>query len=293
LFKTAFITILGYPNAGKSTLLNALLGNKLVITNKKAQTTRKRIKGILNGEGYQLVFSDTPGIFEDSAYLLQEHMMKAVYESLEDADLLIILLDPTSPQDWEPLKKIYQETDVPALFVINKIDKINTEDQLGFIQKASSFFESTEIFPISALKAKNIDVLSGSLVKLAPEHPPYFDTDVLSDENVRFLVSELIREQVLLQFEKEIPYSSEVEITEYFEEKDIDKIHATIYLERDSQKVIMLGKKGAAIKKLGTAARKEIEQFIGKKVFLSLTIKVRKNWRKEELQLKRFGYIKK
>jgi GTP-binding protein Era len=293
LFKTAFITILGYPNAGKSTLLNALLGNKLVITNKKAQTTRKRIKGILNGEGYQLVFSDTPGILEDSAYLLQEHMMKAVYESLEDADLLIFLLDPTSPQDWEPLKKIYQETDVPALFVINKIDKINTEDQLGFIQKASSFFESTEIFPISALKAKNIDVLSGSLVKLAPEHPPYFDTDVLSDENVRFLVSELIREQVLLQFEKEIPYSSEVEITEYFEEKDIDKIHATIYLERDSQKVIMLGKKGAAIKKLGTAARKEIEQFIGKKVFLSLTIKVRKNWRKEELQLKRFGYIKK
>ncbi|MBR9859886.1 GTPase Era [bacterium] len=293
MFKTAFISIIGFPNAGKSTLLNAILGDKLVITNKKAQTTRRRIKGILNEPGYQLVFSDTPGIIEHSAYLLQDQMMKAVHESLEDADVLVVLIDALSEDPWDSLKEIAKSAEQPVLIAINKTDKLKQNDVLLLIEKVHQEFESDKIIPLSALKSNNVDALVNEIKELAPEHPPFYDEDIISDENVRFLVSEMIREKLLQQFEKEIPYSAEVEINEYFEEDGIDKIYAIIYLERDSQKGIVIGTKGAAIKKLGTAARVDIEKFLGKKVFLDLSIKIRKNWRKEELQLKRFGYIKK
>ena len=281
------------PNAGKSTLLNAMIGEQLVITNRKAQTTRHRIKGILNQEDCQLVFSDTPGIIKDSAYLLQDQMMKVVSESMEDADVLLVVMDVNNPKAKDELQPIVKLKDIPVVVALNKIDQSEQDQLEAKVEAIQKAFGTDLIYPISALNNFNIDQLLAKLKELSPEHPPYYDQESISDENVRFHVAEIIRDQMLSQFKKEVPYSAEVVVQDYKEEEKIDKIYATIYLERDSQRVIVLGKGGSSIKRLGTESRKVIEKFLEKKVYLQLSIKIRKNWRKDELQLKRFGYIKK
>ena len=293
MFKTAFITILGLPNAGKSTFLNAVLGEDLVITNPKAQTTRHRIKGILNEEGYQLIFSDTPGIIEESAYKLQEAMMGAVNESLEDADIVLLMLDGQYPK-IETFEAYKNQVKCPIVAVMNKADLVQDQDKLQEdINHVKEYLDTEHVYAASAKEGFNVDGIIKTLVQLAPEHPPFYDTESISDENVRFLVSEMIREQILTQFKKEIPYSVEVVVTEYNEKEKLDEIYATIHVERDSQKGILLGRGGSAIKNLGIASRKRIETFIDKKIFLSLTVKVKKDWRSNDQQLKYFGYLKK
>ncbi len=293
MFKTAFITILGLPNAGKSTFLNSVLGEDLVITNPKAQTTRHRIKGILNEEGYQLIFSDTPGIIEESAYKLQEAMMGAVNESLEDADIILLMLDGQYPK-IETFEVYKNQVKCPIVAVMNKADLVQDQDKLQKdINHVKEYLDTEHVYAASAKEGFNVYGIIKTLVQLAPEHPPFYDTESISDENVRFLVSEIIREQILTQFKKEIPYSVEVVVTEYNEKKKLDEIYATIHVERDSQKGILLGRGGSAIKNLGIASRKRIEAFIDKKIFLSLTVKVKKDWRSNDKQLKYFGYLKK
>ena len=267
VFKSGFVTILGLPNAGKSTLLNTMLGENLVITNPKAQTTRHRIKGILNKENYQLIFSDTPGIIEDSAYKLQEAMMGAVSASLGDADIVLLVLDGQYPKTDSFVDRV-SLLSCPIVVVMNKVDLIQDQATLNkHIQQAKQKLNTPFVFAVSATEKFNINTVLDALVKLTPEHPPFYDTESISDENVRFFVSEMIREQVLTQFKKEIPYSSEVSVISYNEKETIDEIFATIYVERDSQKGILLGRGGGAIKKLGMAARKRIELFLKKKVF--------------------------
>lgn len=293
MFKTAFITILGLPNAGKSTFLNSVLGEDLVITNPKAQTTRHRIKGILNEEGYQLIFSDTPGIIEESAYKLQEAMMGAVNESLEDADIVLLMLDGQYPK-IETFEVYKNQVKCPIVAVMNKADLVQDQDKLQKdINRVKEYLDTEHVYAASAKEGFNVYGIIKTLVQLAPEHPPFYDTESISDENVRFLVSEIIREQILTQFKKEIPYSVEVVVTEYNEKKKLDEIYATIHVERDSQKGILLGRGGSAIKNLGIVSRKRIEAFIDKKIFLSLTVKVKKDWRSNDQQLKYFGYLKK
>ena len=284
---------MGLPNAGKSTLLNAMLGEDLVITNPKAQTTRHRIKGILNDKNYQLVFSDTPGILENSAYKLQETMMSAVSNSLDDADLVLLVLDGQFPKIAQFEKQVGQLS-CPVIVVMNKVDLvINKEDLKKHVLEAKKLLNTEHVLIASAKNWFSVPQIIETLVDLSPEHPPFYDTELVSDESVRFLVSEMIREQVLCQFKKEIPYSIEVNVSNYNEKKYIYEIYATIYVERDSQKGIVLGKGGLAIKKLGISSRKRIEGFIKKKVFLSLTVKVKKDWRSDDQQLRYFGYLKK
>lgn len=292
MFKSGFVTILGLPNAGKSTLLNTLLGENLVITNPKAQTTRHRIKGILNKENYQLIFSDTPGIIEGSAYKLQEAMMSAVTASLDDADVVLLVLDGQYPKTDSFVNRV-SLLSCPIVVVMNKVDLIQDQATLNkHIQQAKQKLNTPFVFAVSATEKFNVNTVLDTLVELTPEHPPFYDTESISDENVRFFVSEMIREQVLTQFKKEIPYSTEVSVINYNEKETIDEIFATIYVERDSQKGILLGRGGGAIKKLGMAARKRIELFLKKKVFLSLTVKVKKDWRSNDQQLRHFGYLK-
>ena len=284
---------MGLPNAGKSTLLNAMLGEDLVITNPKAQTTRHRIKGILNEKNYQLVFSDTPGILENSAYKLQETMMSAVSNSLDDADLVLLVLDGQFPKITQFEKQVGQLSS-PVIVVMNKVDLvINQEDLKKHVLEAKKLLNTEHVLIASAKSGFNVPQIIETLVGLSPEHPPFYNTELVSDESVRFLVSEMIREQILSQFKKEIPYSVEVSVSNYNEKKNIDEIYATIYVERDSQKGIVLGKGGSAIKKLGISSRERIEGFIKKKVFLSLTVKVKKDWRSDDQQLRYFGYLKK
>jgi len=284
---------MGLPNAGKSTLLNAMLGEDLVITNPKAQTTRHRIKGILNDKNYQLVFSDTPGILENSAYKLQETMMSAVSNSLDDADLVLLVLDGQFPKIAQFEKQVGQLS-CPVIVVMNKVDLVvNQEDLKKHVLEAKKLLNTEHVLIASAKSGFNVPQIIETLVGLSPEHPPFYNTELVSDESVRFLVSEMIREQILSQFKKEIPYSVEVSVSNYNEKKNIDEIYATIYVERDSQKGILLGKGGSAIKKLGISSRERIEGFIKKKVFLSLTVKVKKDWRSDDQQLRYFGYLKK
>ena len=284
---------MGLPNAGKSTLLNAVLGEDLVITNPKAQTTRHRIKGILNNKDYQLVFSDTPGVLENSAYKLQETMMGAVSSSLDDADLVLLVLDGQFPKSAQ-FKKQISLLSCPVVVVMNKADLVTDQEALKeHVLEAKELLNTKHVLIASAKTGFNVPQIIETLASLSPEHPPFYDTELVSDESVRFLVSEMIREQVLSQFKKEIPYSVEISISDYNEKKNIDEIYATIYVERDSQKGIILGKGGSAIKKLGISSRKRIESFIKKKVFLSLTVKVKKDWRSDDQQLRYFGYIKK
>lgn len=284
---------MGLPNAGKSTLLNAILGEDLVITNPKAQTTRHRIKGIFNNENSQLVFSDTPGILESSAYKLQETMMGAVKSSLDDADLILLVLDGQYPKT-EQFKEQISSLSCPVVVVMNKADLVENQETLkNHVLEAKKALNTEHVVVASAKEGFNVSKIINTLIELSPEHPPFYDRDLVSDESVRFLVSEMIREQILSQYKKEIPYSVEVSVTNYNEKKNIDEIYATIYVERESQKGIVLGKGGSAIKNLGIFSRKRIEDFIKKKVFLSLTVKVKKDWRSDDQQLRYFGYLKK
>lgn len=294
--KAGYVNILGKPNAGKSSLMNAMIGEKLSIITAKAQTTRHRILGIVNTEDVQLIFSDTPGIVKP-VYKLHEKMMEVIEESLKDGDIFLLVIDAADYESMEPdsdlLQKVHaklQKVTVPVLIAINKIDLIDQEKLEGIAAVLKTAFPTAEIFPVSALHKFNIDNLYQRLIDLLPENPPFYDKEDISDKPMRFFVAEMIREKILTHYDKEIPYSVEVVINSYKEEPKITKIQADIFVMRDSQKPIIIGQGGQAIKKLGTAARFEIERFLDKKVFLELQVKVKKDWRDDDRNLKSFGY---
>jgi GTP-binding protein era len=290
MHKAGFVNIVGKPNAGKSTLLNQLMGEKLAIVTQKAQTTRHRIFGIYNEEDVQIVFSDTPGVL-DPKYELQEKMMGFVKESLQDADVFLFIVDisdKSEPSEFliEKLNKI----PIPVLLLINKIDKSNQKEMEAAVEHWHNLLPKAEILPISVLNAYNTEYILPKLKSLLPENPPYYDKDQFTDKSERFFVNETVREKILLNYEKEIPYSVEV-VTELFKEKEgIIFIDSIIYVERETQKGILIGHKGEAIKKVGTEARLDLEKFFAKKIHLNLFVKVKKDWRKNEKDLKNFGY---
>lgn len=291
MHKSGFVNIIGNPNKGKSTLMNALVGERLSIITSKAQTTRHRIMGIVNGDDFQIVYSDTPGILRPN-YKLQESMMRFVMGALVDADILLYVTDVTEhPDESNEVLSRVAAGGVKTLLVINKID-LTTPDQLeslvGEWQKA---LPEAEIIPVSALNNFNIGGLFDRILAALPEGEPYYPKDALTDKTLRFFASEIVREKILLNYEKEIPYCVEVAIDEYHEEPAIDRISATIYVARESQKAILIGHKGSKLKKVGTEAREELERFLGKKVFLKLFVKVNENWRNDDRQLRRFGYL--
>jgi GTPase len=289
MHKAGFVSILGLPNTGKSTLLNALLSEKLVIATPKAQTTRKRILGIYNDDDTQVVFSDTPGLISDPHYELHRRMNEMAEATFNDADVVIFLTEPEAPVDQTISEKL-NAIQGPLLLLINKADLSNTEKLNTYAEQLEKMFPKAHVKTISALHQFNTDRIIPFIKPFLPEHPPFFSKDELSDRDVRFFVSEIIREQILNQYFREIPYASEVVIDEYREEEAISRIRAIIYVERETQKMIILGKGGTAIKKLGTEARKNIEKFIGQKVYLDLTVKVLKNWRNDPSVLKKLGF---
>jgi len=288
--KAGFVNIIGNPNVGKSTLMNVLIGEKLSIITSKAQTTRHRILGILNTDDYQVVFSDTPGIIKP-AYELQESMMDFVKTAFEDADVLVYMVE-TGEKDLknEAFFKKIKEVKIPVLLLLNKIDKSSQE----LLEQQVAYWKETvpnaEIHPISALENFNIPTVMKRIVELLPESPPFYPKDQLTDKPERFFVNETIREKILMHYKKEIPYSVEIETEEFKEETKIIRIRSVIMVERDTQKGIIIGHKGAALKRVGTEARKDLEKFFGKKIFMELYVKVNKNWRSNNNQLKRFGY---
>tara|TARA_B100001175_G_scaffold302248_1_gene296109 strand:- start:34 stop:912 length:879 start_codon:yes stop_codon:yes gene_type:complete len=288
--KSGFINIIGNPNVGKSTLMNCLVGEKLSIITSKAQTTRHRIIGIVNGDEFQLIFSDTPGIVKPS-YELQNSMMDFVKSALEDADIILYMLEigEKSIKDLSVHNKILNAK-IPTLILLNKIDLSNQNDLEEEVNKWSSKYPNSEIFPISALNNFNIENLINRIIELIPESPPYFPKDQLTDKPERFFVNEKLREKILIYYDKEIPYSVEIVTEEFKEEESIIKIRSKILVERESQKGIIIGHKGVALKKIGTKARLDLERFFGKKVFIELHVKVSKNWRSNPNQLKKFGY---
>ena len=287
--RAGFVNIIGNPNVGKSTLMNQLVGEKVSIMTSKAQTTRHRIKGIVNGDDYQIVYSDLPGVL-DPAYMMQKYMMKFVTDSLQDADIILYLIECGETRFNEELVEKINKMGIPVVFIINKTDKYTEEQVAESKSHWQTILPTADVFAISALKGVNIEAVRDRLIELLPECPPYFPKDALTDRPMRFFVSELIREQILLQYKKEIPYSVEVVVESYKEEPDLIRIAATLYVERSTQKAIIIGSKGSAIKKLGTDARLSIEDFLQKHVFLDLSVKVLKDWRNNELQMKRFGY---
>jgi GTPase len=288
--KSGFVNIIGHPNVGKSTLMNLLTGEKLSIITPKAQTTRHRILGIVNGEEYQIVYSDTPGIVKPH-YKLHESMMKFVQSALQDADIFIYLTEIGENNfDPEVVEKI-RKSGKPLIFVINKVDLAKPEEVQLKIASWQEKLPDALIIPTSARLNFNVDKVIAEVISRLPESPPYFPKDdELSDRPLRFFISEMIREKIFLQFQKEIPYSAEVVVDSFKENPNITVITSTIYVERETQKAIILGHHGAAIKRLGTSARKDIEAFIGVKVYLELSVKVSDDWRQDELKLKRFGY---
>lgn len=289
-FKSGFVNIIGNPNVGKSTLLNLLMEEKLVIATHKAQTTRHRVKGILTGDNYQIVFSDTPGIL-DPAYELQSRMMEYVKEALVDADLILYVVEigEKGVKNEEIFEKI-RNSKVPVIILINKIDTTTQEKLEQAVEHWHSVLPQAEILPISALENVNINLLKEKIIQLLPEGPQYFPEDQLTDKSERFIVNEVIREKVLLHYKKEIPYSVEV-VTQLFKEGlEIIHIETEIYVERDSQKGIIIGHKGEPLSRVGKEAREDLEKFFGKSIFLKLFVKVKKDWRKKDSDLKRFGY---
>jgi GTP-binding protein Era len=288
--KAGFVNIVGKANVGKSTLLNALIGQELSVVNPRAQTTRHRIKAILNGEDYQIVFSDTPGIMKP-AYKLHERMLNAVEETFTDADLVLFIVEAGERKMDDDLKGKLKSLLCPLFVIINKIDTTNQEGVEEAVARWQEMLQPELVLPVSALHRFNLDVLLARILEKLPESAPYYDKeDEISDRNVRFFVAEIIRGKILTFYQKEIPYSVEVVVEEYRESPEIDRIRVTIFCARESQKMILLGKGGAAIKKLGTEARKKIEEFVDKKVYLELTVKVADDWRDDEKQLRRFGY---
>ena len=290
--KAGFVNIVGNPNVGKSTLMNDLVGERISIITSKAQTTRHRIMGIVNTPDYQIVYSDTPGVLKPK-YKLQETMLESSEGALTDADILLyvtdVVEDPEKNKDF--LDRVAKET-VPVLLVINKIDLLKGDNELNeLVEKWHQRLPKAEIFPTSATQKFNIDNLKTRIEELLPYSPPFFGKDALTDKPARFFVTEIIREKLLLNYDKEIPYSTEV-VVEKFEEKETSiHIMTVIYVERDSQKGILIGKGGEKIKKVGMEARYDIEQFFGKRVFLEIFVKVEKDWRNRENKLKAFGYL--
>ena len=288
--RAGFVNIIGSPNVGKSTLMNKLVGEKLSIITSKMQTTRHRILGIVNDDKYQIIFSDTPGIL-DPGYKLHENMMKFVAEAIQDADVLIVMTDI-----YESLEKLKERSDklaqleIPVLVLINKIDQSDAEKLVEQVDAWKKLVPKAEILPISALHDLGCDFILPRIIELLPESPPYFGKDELTDRNTRFFISEIIREKILIQFKKEVPYSCEVVVEEYKEDENIVRIRANIIVSRTTQKGILIGHKGEKIKKLGTASRKDIEKFIDSKVHLALFVKVDKDWRNKEDKLKKYGY---
>ena len=290
MHKAGFVNIIGSPNVGKSTLINAILGEKLVITNAKAQTTRHRILGMLNADNYQLILSDTPGIIQP-AYKLQESMMDAMQSVFDDADVLIYMVEIGEKKGKvESVIQRLAKTDKPLFLVINKIDKGNQTLLEDTIDAWKEQLPNAQIRSISALEKFQIEELVAQIVALLPEHQPYFPKDQLTDKSERFVVNEVIRDKILSNYDKEIPYSVEVATDSFKVEESIIKISAVIFVERNSQKGILIGHKGTALKKVGTQARRDLERFFEKKVHLELFVKVNKDWRSNANALKRFGY---
>ncbi|MFD0863591.1 GTPase Era [Sungkyunkwania multivorans] len=291
--KAGFVNIIGNPNVGKSTLMNAFIGEKLSIITSKAQTTRHRIFGIVNGDDFQVVFSDTPGIIKP-AYELQESMMDFVKSAFEDADVLLYMVEigEKDLKDEAFFNKI-TNTKIPVLLLLNKIDRSNQEMLEQQMQFWKEKVPNAEVYPISALENFNVGTIFNRILELLPESPPFYPKDQLTDKPERFFVNEAIREKILLNYKKEIPYAVEVDTEEFFEEENIIRIRSIIMVERDTQKGIIIGHKGAALKKVGIQARKDLEKFFGKQIHLELYVKVNKNWRSNANQLKRFGYNKK
>lgn len=286
--KSGFVSIVGMPNAGKSTLMNQLVHEKLSIITSKAQTTRHRIMGILSGEDFQIVYSDTPGLLEPK-YKLQESMMYFVKSSLEDADVVLLVAGLDEKYDEDMLNRV-AAINVPLIFVLNKCDLSVGSQSYDKMNYWKEHVVAKEYISISALNGDGIDELFDLILSNIPEHPPYYPKDEMTDKTERFFAGEIIREKIFLNFEQEVPYSCEVEITDFIEEEELLRIRAEIYVERKSQKGILIGKGGEAIKKLGTDARKDLEAFFEQKVFLETFVKVADNWRKDDRGLKRFGY---
>jgi len=288
--KAGYVNIIGNPNVGKSTLMNAFVGEKLSIITNKAQTTRHRILGIVNGDDFQIIYSDTPGIVKP-AYKLQSSMMKFVDSALSDADILIYVTDVVETMDKHInyIEKV-QHLTLPILLIINKIDLTNQEKLELIVEHWKTILPNAEIFPVSALEKFNISALFDRILALLPESPPYFPKDEMTDKTERFFVQEIVREKIFLNYQKEIPYSCEVNVEEFKEDEKIIRIRAIIYVNRESQKGIIIGHKGSALKRVGIQARKDIESFFGKQVFIEMHVKVLKDWRDKDQNLRIFGY---
>jgi len=288
--KAGYVNIIGNPNVGKSTLMNALIGHKLSIITPKAQTTRHRILGILNEKDFQIVFSDTPGVI-DPGYKLQENMMNFVYSAFHDADVLIYMIEigEKGLKDKMLFERL-KTTEVPVLILLNKIDLAEQEFVSQQLEIWTAKIPNAELLPISALNNFNLDVIKKKLVEMLPVSPPYFDKDAITDKSERFFIEEIIREKILKHYKKEIPYSVQIQVDEFINEKDIIKIRAIIYVMRETQKGIIIGHKGMGLKRIGSEARRDIEVMLDKKVFLETPVKVQKDWRNDNRQLKKFGY---
>ena len=290
MHKSGFVNIVGNPNVGKSTLMNALVGERISIITFKAQTTRHRIMGIVNGDDFQIVYSDTPGVLKPN-YRLQESMLNFSRSALTDADVLLYVTDvfDSYEKNADFVDKVNLNT-APLILIINKIDLIDEEKLIVLVEKWKTLTPRAEIYPVSALEKFNIEPVFKRIKELLPESPPFFDKDQLTDKSERFFVTEIIREKILMNYEKEIPYSVEVEVEQFKDENNLIRISAIIYAERDSQKGIIIGHGGKSLKKVGTEARKDLEQFFDKKVFLEMFVKVEKDWRNKDIKLKGFGY---
>ena len=288
--RSGFVNIIGNPNVGKSTLMNQLVGEKLSIITSKAQTTRHRIMGIVNGDDFQIVYSDTPGILKPN-YKLQEKMMKFVRGAITDADVLLYVTDTVEDSDRsaEIIEKV-RLSGIPTIVVINKVDITIPDKLTALVEKWQALLPDAIIAPCSAKENFNVEGVFNLILERLPEGEPFYPKDTLTDKTLRFFASEIIREKILLNYDKEIPYSCEIAIEAYKEEPTIDRISATIYVARTSQKGIVIGHKGERLKKVGQAARHDLEAFLGKKVFLELYVKVQEDWRNNDSQLKRFGY---
>lgn len=292
--KAGFVNIIGKPNVGKSTLMNALVGEKLSIVTSKAQTTRHRIMGIINSDDYQIVYSDTPGVVTP-AYELHHRMLDYIYSALEDADVALLMTDvyENYTEEDKYLKDVIERvnnSDTPVIFLLNKTDQKSGGDIENLMSRWRGIVKAAHYIPVSAMYASNLDILFKAILDVLPEHPPYFPKDELTDKSERFFAAEIIREKIFLNYKKEVPYSSEVAIIEFKESENIIHISAEIYVERRSQRVIVIGKNGEALKKVGTQARLDMEAFFGKKVFLEQYVRVEEDWRKIKNKLNRFGY---
>lgn len=290
MHKSGFVNIVGNPNVGKSTLMNALVGERISIITSKAQTTRHRIMGIVNGEDFQIVYSDTPGVLKPN-YKLQESMLNFSTGALKDADIILYVTDTVESIDKNAdfLEKIKMQH-VPVLLIINKIDLTDQNKLVEMVEKWQDILPLAEIIPVSAKNNFNLEYLLKRIKELLPDSPPFFEKDALTDKPARFFVTEIIREKILINYDREIPYSVEVAVEQFKEEDNLIRINAVIYVERDSQKGIIIGQHGRMLKRVGTEARKDIEMFFDKKVFLELFVKVEKDWRNKDVKLKNFGY---